>query len=120
MYQVLSRTKEVKRLISDPLPMTIDTTRSYLYIPFRERIQIDPTRRRDAHLPKSVPEPKLNLRKKVADSSQIKFTLSPEEARTVSSYLGMAGRVDSQGAEEQLSDEIKAAILLHRRGGGLR
>src|SRR5206468_1235254 len=58
VYQALSRTDDVKRLISDPLPKTIDTTRNDLYIPFRETLQIDPARKRNAHLPKSIPEPK--------------------------------------------------------------
>jgi len=115
VYQTLSNSDEVKRLISDPLPQSVDTERNDLYIPFRHTVQINPERKKSAPLPKAVPEPKVNPRKKITDSVKIKFSLSLEEARTVCSYLGISGRVDAEDVEEQLADEIRAAILRFAR-----
>jgi hypothetical protein len=60
------------------------------------------------------------MNQKAVEAVQIKFSLSLEETLTVCSYLGIAGRIDSEEVAEQLADEIKAAILLHKRSRGAR
>ena len=47
------------------------------------------------------------MEKKVADSVQIKFSLSLEEARAACSHFGISGPIDAEDVAEQLADEIK-------------
>ena len=120
VYQEVSRSEEVKKLISDQLVPPDDYDENDIFIPSRHSVQIDPVRRKNAHLPKSIPEPRVNPQRKAAESVQIKFSLSFEEARTICSHLGITGRVDADNVAEQLADEIKAAILAiaRRKKGG--
>ncbi len=120
VYRDLSKSEEVKQLIKEPLPQEIDTERNDLYIPFRQTIEIDPARRKKAPLPKSVPTPKVNLKKRVADSIQIRFDLSLVDARALCSHFGISGHVEAAHVIEQLTDDIKAAILQlpRKRKGG--
>ena len=84
------------------------------------RRKYNPERKGDARLPELVPEPKVNLREEIVGSVQIKFRVDLEEARAVCSYLMIAGQSDSEEVTEQLTDEIKATILFHKRNRGPR
>jgi hypothetical protein len=111
VYQALSKSDEVKQLIKDALPHQIDPEKNDLYIPFRQSVSIDPGRKQKAPLPKSIPVPSVNLKKKTADSIQVKFTLTLDEARAICSHFGISGRVEAENVVEQIADEIKTAIL---------
>ncbi len=58
VYKALSKSDEVKRLISDPLLPPDDYKEHDLYIPFSQTVQIDPAQRKTRHSPSRCRSPR--------------------------------------------------------------
>ena len=108
-YLEISRS-EVKKTIGTPLPKVIDKKKNDLNIPNKQRVKLDPKRKRGIHLPRGLFIPKVKAVKKKNDTVTIRMNFTMNEARKLASHYGVQGDLSGTTITE-LAGEIKSDLL---------
>jgi len=116
IYNDISRSGQVSKLIKSPLPQNIDKKDNDLYIPNRAKVSLDPNARRGVALPKTIYVPKVKAKRKKNDTINIRLSLTTVEARLLASHYGIEGDPASNVVGSELASEIKADALKRARG----
>lgn len=110
-YNDISRSGRVTELISPKLPKIIDREENDLFIPHRQRVEIDPQRKRKVSLPRNVFVPKVTSSAKKNDLITVPLKFNLDEARLLASHYGISGELPSPGTTNELANEIKGDLL---------
>lgn len=111
-YNAISQSGEVTKLIQTPLPNIINRSKKDLGIPHRSRVPIAAKRGRGVTLPDTVFRPKVGRKKgKQADTVQIKFSLTTDQARTLAAQFGIIGDLQQPSTVNELTASIKQSLL---------
>ena len=116
-YLAISRSGQVTKIISTPLPQVFDRRVKDLSIPHRDRVRLNAKRKRGLNLPKNVFAPHVRERgkKAAAKTISLKLTFITDEARSVASYYGITGDLSARSTNSELANEIRTDLLKRAR-----
>jgi len=115
IYNDISRSGQVSKIINTPLAPEIDSKEKDLNIPNRTKVPLDPNARRKVNLPKNIYVPKVTTKRKKNDIVSIRLSLTTAEARLIASHYGIDGEPGSNKVASELASEIKTDLLKKAR-----